>query len=391
MDMTAELRLVSERLKPLPSGVESLRAAILEASHFLLENPELGSHEHKAHDWFVTNLESRGFTVTPRYLGMDTAFLATSGSGRPNIGLFAEYDALPNGHACGHNVASAFAYGLALVLAASAEFHGAVYLFGTPDEEGVGQYASSKGLVAPHLKELGVDAAFFAHPKDEWEIGAATLSKARTSFVFSGREGPNSRPEEAINALDAAVQFYNGIKILKSTIPLRKYAVVTALIKDGGVTPKWAIPGRAETWIEIKTDDDALSNELRDRVRELAKGTASSLGVTVHESDVAPFVARLKRDALENAYYHAARAYLPEVNDPDTVWSKPVGGMSADIGNISQEVPTAYLAIKIGRKGMMVHTDEFGEMANSRETEEAILTSIAIGYEAVLEYAASLP
>ena len=37
---------------------------------------------------------------------MPTAFVGTltRGSGKPVIGIIAEFDALPNGHSCGHNL-----------------------------------------------------------------------------------------------------------------------------------------------------------------------------------------------------------------------------------------------------------------------------------------------
>jgi amidohydrolase len=318
---------------------------------------------------------------------MDTAFLATIGQGRPRIALFAEYDALPNGQACGHNVVSAFAYGLSLALAKSADFAGAVYLFGTPAEEGIGPFASSKALMVPEVVKLGIDAAFFAHPKGRWDVGAHTLSKSRKAFTFLGTDGSSSEPEDTINALDAAVQFYIGFKLMRSSIALRKYVTLNAVFSDGGVTPKWRIPGRAEVRVEIKTDDEEYAQELFAGVRQIAKSAAQSIGATVEESDVGPYVAPLKRHSLENTYYNAARRFLSSVNNPDVVWARPVGGASADIGNISQVVPTAYLGIKIGHEGLDVHTDEYRDAAGSKAAEEAIVTAVAIGYEAVLEYA----
>ena len=62
----------------------------------------------------ATSLEDAGFAVTPAYLGLETAFLATYGSGPFRLGLCAEYDALPGlGHACGHNLIAAITVGAA--------------------------------------------------------------------------------------------------------------------------------------------------------------------------------------------------------------------------------------------------------------------------------------
>ena len=41
-------------------------------------------------------LEKEGFTVERGIGGLETAFVGTYGSGKPVIGILAEYDALPN-------------------------------------------------------------------------------------------------------------------------------------------------------------------------------------------------------------------------------------------------------------------------------------------------------
>ena len=56
----------------------------------------------------------RGFVA-----GMETAFRATTGQGRPRIALLAEMDALPGlGHACGHNIIGTAGAGAGIAAAA---------------------------------------------------------------------------------------------------------------------------------------------------------------------------------------------------------------------------------------------------------------------------------
>ena len=84
-------------------------------------------------------LEKEGFTVERGIGGMKTAFVGTCGSGKPVIGILAEYDALPNmsqkagetkpcpiegkkyGHACGHSALAAGTVGAAIKEGAKAE------------------------------------------------------------------------------------------------------------------------------------------------------------------------------------------------------------------------------------------------------------------------------
>ena len=84
-------------------------------------NPELGFLENNSSELLKQNLRENGFTIEEGVAGMPTAFVATYGSGKPVIGLLAEFDALPGlsqdtvpyrkpiienapGQGCGHNI-----------------------------------------------------------------------------------------------------------------------------------------------------------------------------------------------------------------------------------------------------------------------------------------------
>lgn len=83
-------------------------------------------------------MSSHGFTVTPHYLGLRTAWRASfkHGTGGPVLGVNSEMDALPGiGHACGHNLIAISGVGVALGVKAAMEAHdivGEVVLLGTP-------------------------------------------------------------------------------------------------------------------------------------------------------------------------------------------------------------------------------------------------------------------
>src|SRR5688572_30428117 len=56
---------------------------------------EVGLEEHRSSKRLADALERGGFRVRRSVSGMPTAFVAEYGSGKPVIGLLAEYDALP--------------------------------------------------------------------------------------------------------------------------------------------------------------------------------------------------------------------------------------------------------------------------------------------------------
>src|SRR5690606_32421646 len=82
---------------------------------------EVGYQEYKSSELLQNKLKAAGFSVEAGVAGIPTAFVATYGSGKPVLGLLAEFDALPGlsqqaqpekaidesrtaGHGCGHNL-----------------------------------------------------------------------------------------------------------------------------------------------------------------------------------------------------------------------------------------------------------------------------------------------
>jgi len=131
---------VIEAKKSVRAEVERLTPKLLEISHSLHANPELGFEEHHAHEVLTDAIESEGLPVDRGAYDMSTAFDARVGTSGPTIAVCCEYDALPGiGHACGHNVIAAAGLGAGLAAATVAEaLGGRVAILGTPAEEGGG-------------------------------------------------------------------------------------------------------------------------------------------------------------------------------------------------------------------------------------------------------------
>ena len=134
---------------------------------------ELSLQEEQSADLYCRVLEQEGFKVERGICNIPTAFSAFYGSGRPIIGLLAEYDALSGlsqkggsltreelvsggcGHGCGHNLLGAGAMAAALGVKAyleAAKIPGTVVLYGCPGEEGGAAKAfMARSGCGPHL------------------------------------------------------------------------------------------------------------------------------------------------------------------------------------------------------------------------------------------------
>ena len=164
---------------------------------------ETGLEEVKSSNELQELLRTNGFTVESGVAGMPTAFVATYGTGKPVIGILAEFDALPGlsqdasaerksrpevmaGHGCGHSVfgtaSTAAAVAVKQALAAGT-IKGTVKLFGTPAEEtGIGKtYMLREGT----FKDVDTILAWHAGDRTAaaWDYSKAMVS---VKFRFEG-------------------------------------------------------------------------------------------------------------------------------------------------------------------------------------------------------------
>ncbi len=83
-----------ELKKLVSKKIDDYAEKLFSLSNEVWKNPELNFKEFKAHELLTNFLEKEGFTVERSYTGIETAFRATFGSGRPNVCVICEYDAL---------------------------------------------------------------------------------------------------------------------------------------------------------------------------------------------------------------------------------------------------------------------------------------------------------
>src|SRR5438034_10702266 len=92
--------------------IEQAADGLIQLSHRIHANPEVGWEEKHSSDWLADALDAAGFAVQRGICELPTAFTARVGHGPLHVAICAEYDALPGiGHACGHNMLAAMAVG----------------------------------------------------------------------------------------------------------------------------------------------------------------------------------------------------------------------------------------------------------------------------------------
>ncbi|KAF8587021.1 hypothetical protein K439DRAFT_1631146 [Ramaria rubella] len=365
--ITDERILSVDVLKTMEERVDELDADLREISLQIHDHPELGFKEEFAHDILTTFMDSHGFTVTPHYLGLSTAWRASfkHGEGGPVLGVNSEMDALPGlGHACGHNLIAIAGVGVALGIKAALEVHnipGEIILLGTPAEEGGG----GKIILLERGGYDRMDACVMCHPgpgpeSDPNFLLTSSLANDRVSVEFFGHTAhAAAAPWDGINALDAAVLSYTNISALRQQIkPTHR---VHGII-EGKDWVSNVIPDYARVTYGVRAPTGRETEELATRVAACFEAAAKATGCTYEITRAKrPYVEVVQNPVLGREFTNIAmgRYKLTQASGE--------AAASTDFGSISQALPSIHPAFSIPATAWN-HTPEF---ANATRTPEA--------------------
>jgi amidohydrolase len=346
--------------------VRQLHPHLRTVSHTLHENPEIRFQEHRAAALLTEELEEQGFTVERGVAGLDTAFVATYGSGKPAVAIIAEYDALPKiGHACGHNLIATWALGAGVALSrALPEVAGTVKVIGTPAEEGGG----GKVTMAAAGVFNGLDAAMMLHGRDTTYLDRGSLAVTPYTVEFFGVPAhAAAAPDRGINALDAVLQVFHSVNAMRQH--LRSTTRIHGVITDGGEAAN-VIPDYAAAEFLVRARDERYLEEVRGRFRSIVAAAALATGAREQVTEGISYKPRVCNTALIEAFGDNLSGLGVEYATPPA----GAGVGSSDIGDVSQLVPTIHPYLKMCDKGVGGHTQAFAEASASPRADELLAT-----------------
>jgi amidohydrolase len=345
--------------------LEQTSAEALDLSHRIHSHPELGFAEHQASRWVAEALAGAGFDVETGVGGLPTALVATAGSGELAIGLFAEYDALPEmGHACGHNIIAAAAVTAARLLAPiTADLGITVNVFGTPAEESGG----GKILMLDRGVFDGVHAAMMIHPGPEDRVRARTLAVAHLVISYTGKTAhAGAAPEKGVNAADAFTVAQVAIGLLRQHLsPSHR---VHGIITRGGEAPN-IVPGRAEGRFDVRAATLKDLEGLRARVERCFQAGALATGCQLSISLESPPYSEFDSDTNLESLYRANAEALGRSFSPDG----ETNGVSTDMANVSLVIPTIHPNIGLDCGTSVNHQPEFAAWCAEPTGDRAVL------------------
>ena len=413
-----ELRLQTEDFikKQITDYIENKKEKYIELSDKIWELAEPKFQEYESSKLQQQILAEEGFTIKNNLAGMETAFVASYGSGYPVIGILGEFDALPGlsqvagvdeqealesgacGHGCGHNL-----LGTAGVFAAvavkeylqnqeqeiqkesqtdsqcTAQKSGTIRYYGCPGEEG----GAGKAFMVREGCFEDVDICISWHPGSFDACAAKTVANIHVTYEFNGVSShASAAPEFGRSALDAAELMNVGVNYLREhvTSDVRMHYAFT---DAGGIAPN-VVPAHAEMVYAIRANTTQMTKEVYERVNKIAEGAAM---MTETEVKIKPFSAYA--NVLENVTLDQLAKRSMEkcvgLAGLDEDISKVDSMISTDVGDVSWNVPTACFYLTTASEGTQLHTWQMTAQGKSEKAHAGMVNAAKVMAEMAAE------
>ena len=306
--------------------LEENRKTFTDISDSIWDYAELPWKEFKSSKLQADYLEQQGFEITWDIAGMNTAFTAEWGTGKPVLGFAGEYDALEGlsqknqpvkealqpgapGHGCGHNLLGTAALAAAAALKPWMEKSGTpgtIRYYGCPAEEG----GSGKAYMARAGAFDDLDVAFNFHPATfNYPQKAAAVGVNSLKFRFHGIAAhAGEAPHMGRSALDAVELTNVGVNYLREHV--KDDVRIHYTITHGGDLPN-TVPDEAEVWYYIRAHKPQDLQDVTDRVRKVVNGAAMMTETRMDEVFESATSAVLSNHYLADLQYEAMQFIGP--------------------------------------------------------------------------------
>ena len=310
--------------------IDSIKEELYQLSDEIWECPEIAFREKKSVQILTAYLGKKGFTVECPVYGIETAFVAAYGAGRPYIGILGEFDALAglsqksgiakkeslieggNGHGCGHNLLGVGSLAAAMIVKDYLQKtgnSGTVFYYGCPAEEG----GSGKAFMAREGAFSELDAAFCWHPAELNEVmQESSLANVQVRYRFDGLSAHAAEnPEDGRSALDALELMNVGVNFLREH--MSSQARIHYAVTDAGGVSANVVQAHAEAVYLIRDTDMQKTYRLWNRVNRIAEGMAEAMEVKVEWQLIKSCSNLISNRVLEHCLYQGFLDTKPPV------------------------------------------------------------------------------
>jgi amidohydrolase len=346
-------------------AIERFRDQAIDLGRQIHARPELKFQERFAAERLCAALAALDVEVEREVGGLETAFRAALGKAGPTVAILAEYDALPNGHSCGHNlICTAALSAFAGLAAMRGRLPGRVVIIGTPAEEGGG----GKIILLERGVFAGVDAAMMAHAMDGEYATFPALATRHLRITFKGRAShAAAAPWAGASALSAVIQTFQSVDAAR--LHFRDGSRLHGIITDGGQAVN-IVPERTECEFLCRAYTTKYAHEIADRVVRCATAAAMATGTEMTHEVIGGYRNLINNLAMAHRYARHSEAL--GAKSPDAPPDLPTG--STDMGDISHAMPAIHPVFRIADPGAgNCHEDRFEKHTDSPRAYEAMI------------------
>lgn len=375
--------------KEVLDTIDSSKEEIINVSRKIHEFAEYGTMEYKSSSLLISKLKEYGFKMsTPEVEpgmeqwkeGLRTAIKATYKgiTDRPTVGIGAEYDALPQGHACGHNIIGAAALGASIGLSkVISSLNGTLVFLGSPAEEAYVDNAGGKAIMLGEWRKL--DACMYVHPGTAWKINTNPeydkykMYSDAWKFVFRGAIGHGSQEANFAHAQRAAILTLIAIDNLHIVPAIDHMMTGRGLVDFADNKPYYFFKSGsveiAEIAMYIRQPTEERLEKITERVKNCARAVASITNTSVEFIYHKPrYRAQLTNKPLADMF----KKCFEELNVKMEEVTPSLSPGGSDFGTVSRVTPGVSATVKIG-EGFGGHTYEYVKAAASDQGDRAAI------------------
>ena len=354
----------NELLAKVYSSIHEQKEYAFSVSDDIAAHPELSGEEFRTAGIFCDWLKKDGFDVEMPYCGMDTAFIAKKGSGKPRVAILVETDALPVvGHGCGHNLS-----GTMSVLAGTAllkvmdEIKGELLVIGTPAEETWG----AKCRMADMGVMDDIDLAIMIHCTSQKNLVSMTTPALQGwNITFTGvASHAAAAPWDGRNAFNGARLFFDALDMMRQHV--RPEIRMHGILKECGTAVN-TVPEKAAILLELRAPDKRDLEKITERVKKCAEGASAATETDmVFEKNFTSFDNSLELSSLESIVQSGFDSVGLQTSEKESP------GGASDMGDISWRCPAIQPLLSIVDTQVPLHTAEFEAATRSELGHERL-------------------
>ena len=341
----------NELLAKVYGSIEENKEYAFSVSDDIAAHPELSGEEFRTAEIFCGWLKDEGFVVEMPYCGMETAFIAKKGSGKPRVAILVETDALPEvGHGCGHNLSGTMSALAGTAVGRTMDaIDGELLVIGTPAEETWG----AKCRMADMGVMDDVDLAIMIHCTSAKNLVSMTTPALQGwNITYTGiASHAAAAPWDGRNAFNGARLFFDALDMMRQHV--RPETRMHGIIKECGKAVN-TVPDKAVIHLELRSPDKKYLEKIIDRVKKCAEGAAAATEtVLVFEKNFTSFDNTLELSSLEKIVQYGFDSVGLATAE------KEAPGGASDMGDISWRCPSIQPLLSIVDDPVPLHTAEF--------------------------------